>query len=73
MTSSPSSKKSTEPPQQLLILPSCVGTFLLENWNVCGLELSRNQLFPTCRYYPSAVMLHRQPLHLVSISFAKMR
>lgn len=42
MTSSPSSKKSTEPPQQLLTLPSCVGTFLLENWNVCGLELSRN-------------------------------
>ncbi|KAL6087882.1 hypothetical protein STEG23_014385 [Scotinomys teguina] len=71
MTNSPSSKKSTEPSQQLLTLPSCVGTFLLENWNVCGLELSRNQLFPTCRYHPQRYRIH-QPLHLVPISFAKM-
>lgn len=35
MTSSPSSKTSTEPPQQLLTLPSRVGTFLLEDWNTC--------------------------------------
>lgn len=50
MTNSPSSKKSTEPSHPFLTIPSCVGTFLLENWNACGLERSRNQLFPTCSH-----------------------
>ncbi|XP_023570031.1 microtubule-associated protein RP/EB family member 2 isoform X2 [Octodon degus] len=34
MTSSPNSRKSTEPSWQLMTLPLCMGTFLLENWNV---------------------------------------
>ncbi|KAL6033814.1 hypothetical protein STEG23_022749 [Scotinomys teguina] len=37
---------------------------------MCGLELSRNQLFQTCRYHAQQYRIH-QPLHLVPISFAK--
>lgn len=50
MTNSRSSKKSTEPSHPFSTIPSCVGTFLLENWNACvawsAVETSCSQPVP---------------------------
>lgn len=64
--SSPSSRKSTEPSGQHSTLAFRVGTFLLENWNMCGLKLSRNQSFPSAvtndtLLHPPATVLARVP------------